>query len=204
MMRDVSVSIESTTLSAFLEEIGLAGFFDDHDTVSDEDWEEETENEDEDEEEYQLSNWYRDALDEICDEYQILSVELKPSPALSLLEILNAIGNPWWGGDDEAKTLEKLKGFLKANSAAIDKEAECSIIVAAEDPEDGFAYYQKLEASKGHGRLLQWPRAKGWTEEGYAAIQKFNEDKGGGIWDRLDNIEAMPGIAEKEGDTTVF
>ncbi len=198
----ISVSIESKTLNSFLEEHGLNGFFQDHRIMSDEDWDEENENEDEDS--FQLSEWFREALIEIIENYENLRVELKPSPSLSLLEILNAIDHPWLGSDDEEKTLEKLKALLKTKHAIVDKEAECSIVVTASEPEDGFAYYQKVEAVNGHGRLLQWPRAGGWTEEGYAAIQQYNTEIGGGIWDQVEDLAAMPDIAAREGVVTVF
>lgn len=198
----ISVSIESTTLNRFLEEYNLVGFFLDQRIMSDEDWNEEDENEDG--VNYQLSEWFREAKNEIYENYENLCVELKPSPALSLLEILNAIDFPWWESDDEANTLEKLKEFLKTKHGIIDKETECSIVVTASNPEDGFAYYQRVEATNGHGRLLQWPCAGGWTEEGYAAIQQYNTDIGGGIWDQVENFAAMPDIAAKEGVVTVF
>lgn len=193
----VAVNINSPTLDAFLEKLGLSSWFKEQMVkpyVEEEELEEEEET---------LDGWFNWVLQMMAEDEEIVTMELQTSTALNLLALIDRVGTPYWGGDEEEQTIEKLRTFLREKQALIDAEAEGSITVKAADGEDGFAYYQKLETSGGHGRLTQWPAANGWSEEGYSAIQEYNCEHGP-IFETIWSDEELATYLEKDGKVTEF
>ena len=134
----------------------------------------------------------------LMENYECLGAELSASPAKSLLAMVQAYGERIQ--DDE---LTEFADFLQANQASIDAEAEGSIVIKDALGEDGFAYYQKLETSGGHGRLTQWPVANGWSENGYTAIQEYNSEHGP-VFETIWDDEALKVAVEQDGTVMAF
>lgn len=123
-----------------------------------------------------IGNVFQD-IENLYEEGEMLSVELKQSISKSLISILEKIENDL---EDEViptivdlDTIDELCQFIKQNINEIDNEAEGSIVINSVNPEDGYAYAQKLVCKGETCVLSKWPFSNGFTKN-YSKIQEYN------------------------------
>lgn len=164
-----------------------------------------------------IENVFQD-IESLYIEGEMLSAELKKSVSKSLISILETVEIDLEDGVilpiTDLDTVDELLQFIKMNADEIDNDAEGIIVINSVNPEDGYAYAQKLFCEGDTCVLSKWPFTDGFTKN-YTKIQKFNGQLSDGkipelkgyphlIWEIVADNEVLEEVMKRTGVKKAF